>query len=79
MNLFTIYVYTDLPRFLDAYEKYNYLGEREEEDGNMFYDEEDSRARRQRQQKIVTSVPSVYNEAQHRVTGSGGKQLGDCV
>ena len=53
-------------RFLDPYEKVNYLGE-EEEDHNDWVDEEDSRIRRQRAAKIQGSVPSTYNYNQHNV------------
>ena len=57
-------------RYLDAYEKYYFLGEEEEEDSNLFYDEEDQRQRRQRALRIVQSVPSTYNEGQHRIAGT---------
>ena len=55
-------------RYLDAYEKYYFLGEEEEDDSNPYFDEEDSRARRERQKKIVANVPTSYNEAQHRIS-----------
>ena len=56
-------------RYLDAYEKYYFLGEEEDDDSNLFYDEEDQRTRRQRALRIVQSVPSTYNEGQHRIAG----------
>ena len=56
-------------RYLDSYEKYYFLGEEEEDDNSLYYDEEDSRARRQRALRIVQSVPSTYNEGQHRISG----------
>jgi len=54
-------------RYLDAYEKYYFLGEEEDEGHDSFYDEEDTRARRQRALRIVQAVPSTYNEGQHRI------------
>ena len=60
-------------RYLDAYEKYYFLGEEEDDDSNLFYDEEDQRTRRQRALRVVQSVPSTYNEGQHRI--AGGKSL----
>jgi len=54
-------------RFLDSYEKF-YFGEDEEEERDIYFDEEDSRSRRHRQQRIVSSVPATYNESQHRVS-----------
>ena len=56
-------------RYLDAYEKYYFLGEEEDDDSNLFYDEEDQRTRRQRALRVVQSVPSTYNEGQHRIAG----------
>ena len=56
-------------RYLDAYEKYYFLGEEEEDESNPYFDEEDGRARRERQRKIVQNVPTSYNEAQHRIAG----------
>ena len=55
-------------RYLDSYEK-TYFEDAEEEDRDVYYDEEDSRSRRHRQQKIVNSIPATYNEAQHKVSG----------
>jgi len=43
-------------RYLDAYEKYYFLGEEEEDESNPYFDEEDGRARRERQRKIVHSL-----------------------
>ena len=54
-------------RYLDTYEKFYFLGEEEEDESNPYFDEEDSRARKERQRKIVQNVPTSYNEAQHRV------------
>jgi len=54
-------------RYLDSYEKYYFLGEEEEDEANLYFDEEDSRARRQRAQKIVQNVPTTYNENQHKI------------
>jgi len=54
-------------RYLDTYEKYYFLGEEEEDESNLYFGGEDSRARRQRAQKIVQNVPTTYNESQHRV------------
>ena len=56
-------------RYLNAYEKYYFLGEEEDDDSNLFYDEEDQRTRRQRALRVVQSVPSTYNEGQHRIAG----------
>ena len=56
-----------LCRYLDTYEKFYFLGEEEEDESNPYFDEEDSRARKERQRKIVQNVPTSYNEAQHRV------------
>ena len=58
-----------LVRYLDAYEKYYFLGEEEEDESNPYFDEEDGRARRERQRRIVQNVPTSYNEAQHRIAG----------
>jgi len=54
-------------RYLDTYEKYYFLGEEEEDEANSYFDEEDSRARRQRAQKIVQNVPTTYNDNQHKI------------
>jgi len=54
-------------RYLDTYEKYYFLGEEEEDESNLYFDEEDSRARRQSRQKIVQNVPTTYNDNQHRI------------
>eukprot|EP00090_Calanus_glacialis_P019014 TRINITY_DN2933_c0_g1_i1.p1 TRINITY_DN2933_c0_g1~~TRINITY_DN2933_c0_g1_i1.p1 ORF type:complete len:1649 (-),score=541.75 TRINITY_DN2933_c0_g1_i1:463-5409(-) len=54
-------------RYLDSYEKYYFLGEEEEDEANLYFDEEDSRARRQRAQKIVQNVPTTYNDNQHKI------------
>ena len=63
------------PRYLDAYEKYYFLGEEEDDDSNLFYDEEDQRQRRQRALRVVQSVPSTYNEGQHRIAGGDWRQM----
>ena len=55
-------------RYLDAYEKFYFLREEEEDESNPYFDEEDGRARRERQRRIVQNVPTSYNEAQHRVS-----------
>lgn len=54
-------------RFLDAYEKLHFLGEEEDGDDHWYNDEEDSRTRRQKVQKITSSVPLSYNHQQHQV------------
>jgi len=54
-------------RYLDTYEKYYFLGEEEEDESNLYFDEEDSRARRQSRQKIVQNVPTTYNDNQHKI------------
>jgi len=63
-------------RYLDSYEKYYFLGEEEEPEGDGYFDEEDSRLRRQRAQKIVQAVPTTYNEGQHRVQEDQRSQYG---
>jgi len=54
-------------RYLDTYEKYYFLGEEEEDESNLYFGGEDSRARRQSRQKIVQNVPTTYNDNQHRI------------
>ena len=61
------FITTFFCRYLDTYEKFYFLGEEEEDESNPYFDEEDSRARKERQRKIVQNVPTSYNEAQHRV------------
>ena len=56
-------------RYLDAYEKFYFLREEEEDESNPYFDEEDGRARRERQRRIGQNVPTSYNESQHRVSG----------
>lgn len=48
-------------RYLDSYEKVHFLGEEEDDNDNWYNDEEDSRSRRQKAQKITSTVPLVYN------------------
>ena len=62
-------IYPFCCRYLDTYEKYYFLGEEEEDESNLYFDEEDSRARRQSRQKIVQNVPTTYNDNQHRIAG----------
>eukprot|EP00096_Caligus_rogercresseyi_P011305 TRINITY_DN4406_c0_g2_i1.p1 TRINITY_DN4406_c0_g2~~TRINITY_DN4406_c0_g2_i1.p1 ORF type:complete len:1235 (+),score=353.21 TRINITY_DN4406_c0_g2_i1:632-4336(+) len=54
-------------RYLDAYEKIHFLGEEEDREDDWYNDEEDSRSRRQKAQKIHASVPLSYNHGQHLV------------
>lgn len=53
-------------RYLDPYEKFHFLGDDDDNDGDH-YDEEDSRARRNKSSRVTASVPLVYNHAQHQV------------
>ena len=55
-------------RYLDAYEKLHFLGE-DDGDGDdaTYYDEEDTRSRRHKATKVITTVPCVYNHQQHMV------------
>jgi len=55
-------------RYLDAYEKANFLNEEADPDDAWYNDEEDTRSRRQRSQRVAASVPMVYNHAQHAIS-----------
>ena len=54
-------------RYLDTYEKFHFLGEEEDREDDWNYDEEDSRTRRQKAQKIQATVPVIYNYKQHAI------------
>ncbi|XP_040569596.1 SWI/SNF nucleosome remodeling complex component [Lepeophtheirus salmonis] len=54
-------------RYLDSYEKYHFLGEDEDREDDWYNDEEESRSRRQKAQKLHASVPLSYNHGQHNV------------
>jgi AT-rich interactive domain-containing protein 2 len=55
-------------RFLDTYEKIHFMGEEEDAEDSWYNDEEDSRFRRAKTQRITTaSVPVSYNHHQHSV------------
>ncbi|CAB4065110.1 ARID2 [Lepeophtheirus salmonis] len=54
-------------RYLDSYEKYHFLGEDEDREDDGYNDEEESRSRRQKAQKLHASVPLSYNHGQHNV------------
>ena len=54
-------------RYLDPYEKIYFLGEEEDRDDDWYNDEEESRSRRQKAQKIQSTVPLSYNHRQHEV------------
>ena len=53
-------------RYLEPYEKVHFLGE-DENNEDDWADEEDSRLRRQRANKIQNTVPSTYNYNQHNI------------
>ncbi|QQP48810.1 Uncharacterized protein FKW44_009240 [Caligus rogercresseyi] len=63
-------------RYLDAYEKIHFLGEEEDREDDWYNDEEDSRSRRQKAQKIHASVPLSYNHGQHLVNAMQSKATG---
>lgn len=57
-------------RYLDAYERINFLGEDGEERGNEVEDAEDSRLMRtKRAIRSLNTVPLNYNHQQHNVLG----------
>ena len=62
-------------RYLDSYEKVHFLGEEEEGEDSWYNDEEESRARRQRAQRVTTTVPLSYNHQQHNVADSNREYL----
>ena len=63
------YIHVVICRYLDSFEKFHFLGEEEEDNENLYYDEEDRRARHQKAQKIIATVPLTYNTHQHNVSG----------
>ena len=56
-------------RYLDPYEKIYFLGEDDDDGGDYYMDEEESRSRRQKAQKIQSTVPVTYNYKQHEIPG----------
>ena len=44
-------------------------GEEEDREDDWYNDEEDSRTRRQKAQKIQATVPVIYNHNQHNISG----------
>ena len=56
-------------RHLEPYEKIHFQGEEEDREEDLYYDEEDSRTRRQKAQKIQATVPVTYNHHQHNISG----------
>ena len=54
-------------RYLDSYEKVHFLGEEDDDNDTWYNDEEDSRAKRNKAQKITATVPLTYNAAQHNI------------
>ena len=44
-------------------------GEEDEREDDWYNDEEDSRTRRQKAQKIQATVPVTYNHNQHNISG----------
>ncbi len=54
-------------RYLDSYEKVHFLGEEDESEDTWYNDEEDTRSRRQKSQRITATVPLVYNHQQHNI------------
>ncbi len=44
-------------------------GEEEDREDDWYNDEEDSRTRRQKAQKIQATVPVTYNHSQHNISG----------
>ena len=50
---------------------HNFLqGEEDDREDDWYNDEEDSRTRRQKAQKIQATVPVTYNHSQHNVSGT---------
>lgn len=54
-------------RYLESYEKANFIGDDDDAEDAWYNDEEDSRARRQKAQRVASCVPQAYNHQQHNI------------